>query len=108
MHVRANKAVITPVKRVNPSHQRGSIHQPEKFVGLKLAMIFTNTRLGRAISRARVERKFKAIIGRILRLMIQNPKTPMTKSTATDWKVEKNSSNWVSLQAAEEKIFDTF
>ena len=59
-----------PETTVNPTHQRGSIHQPGDSFGVKFVMIFTNTRQGRAISNDSGESNEKADSGRTFLLIM--------------------------------------
>jgi len=57
-------------------------------------MIFAKMRQGSAISRARGERNPRISPGRIRLLIIQNPNTPIPRSTATDSNVAIKRLNW--------------
>ena len=83
-----HRPVKVAVNSVKPIHHKGRVHQPGNSSGLKLRIIFAKTRLGNAMSRAKIERNDNASLSRILLLMTQKPKNPRPNSTATDSNVE--------------------
>ena len=75
----ANRATIA-----KESHHNGNCHQLGNADGEKFKIMFAKTILGKAISMANVERKPSIFSGMIPLFIIQNPKIPIPKSTATD------------------------
>ena len=73
---------------VKPNHQIGSSHHPWNSDGLKFCKMFTKIRLGKAMSRARMDRTPKASLGRIRLPLIHKPMAPIPRSRATDSNVE--------------------
>jgi len=95
--------VNTPAHAMKKKHQIGNCHQSGDSVGEKSRIIFTKIRLGRAISRARGESRPRMSPGRIRFLIIQKPKIPIPKRTATDSNVVINTDTYSPLL-----VFRTF
>ena len=84
-----DKAMEIALKK---SHHKGNRHQSGYFSGEKSTSTLANTRQGNAMSIANVDRKPSRFSGTIFLAIIQNPKSPIPKSAATDSNVISNIS----------------